>query len=515
MKSSAQPSLRDAFFNQVAALPHAGLLLLANAQRNAIYAVHLEYGPNPESTRMDYIAEFTVTMPILSFTGTSDILPHGEHIVQIYCVQTQAIQQYALDLALCLPPPLENMGLEKSDSGVSGDAITAEGFTSLDSSAGRTSEMSLSSSAPKTMIQASSTESAPVARFPFSSGYIEAPASKEISSSNTEGKPVTLAPSSSDTDIVCVPSPPLPLSPRLSRNLSDFRNPQSNLGDHVGDQPVNDYSVDRQMDTFHRNLSDVPSLNNDSKIDEKTVKQDVIYSVLNPSVMFKQPTHLVTPSEIIKAGSSSETNIIDRKSEGEAKIQDVVDVGNTEVEVKVVGEARSNQSNEFNRQGPQQNLISDSKEKFFCSQASDLGVEMARECCAISGENYITEELRLGQVDSIVGDSLAQPPNAGQDGLQDSAKDVHEKVSDSSTSMTVSASPAPNTKGKRQKGKNSQASGPSSPSQSALNSTDSSSEPSGSSNLPSAENASPQILAMQESLNQVIVQEFFAGHMHS
>ena len=512
LRSSAQPSLQDAFFNQVAALSHAGLLLLANAQRNAIYAVHLEYGSNPESTRMDYIAEFTVTMPILSFTGTSDMLPHGEHIVQVYCVQTQAIQQYALDLAQCLPPPLENVGLEKSDSTISRDAITAEGFTTIESSAVRTSEISLASSAPKTMIQASSTESALVGRYPLSTGHIEALTSKEISSSNAEGKPVTLASSGSDADIVCVPSPPLPLSPRLSRKLSDFRSPQSNLGDHVGDQPINDYSVDRQMATIHRNLSDVPPLNNDSKNDEK-VKQDDISSVLNPSVMFKQPTHLVTPSEIIKAGSSPETNIIDRKSEGDTQIQDVVDVGNAEVEVKVVGEATSDQSDEFGRQGSQQNLVSDAKEKYFCSQASDLGIEMARECCAISGETYITEE--PGQVDPNVGESLAQPPNASEDGLQDLTKDVHGKVSDSSASMTVPPSPVPNTKGKRQKGKNSQASGPSSPSPSACNSIDSSNEPSGNSNLPYTENTFHQILAMQESFNQVIVQEFCPSHMHS
>lgn len=503
LKSSAKPSLKDAFFNQVAALPHAGLLLLANAQRNAIYAVHLEYGPNPESTRMDYMSEFTVTMPILSFTGTSDILPHGEHIVQVYCVQTLAIQQYALDLAQCLPPPLENAGLDKSDSSVSRDAITAEGFASLDSSAGRTSEMSLPSSAPKTMMQASSTESGLVSRYPLSSGHTEAPISRQISSSNIEAKTVTLAPSSSDADIVCVPSPPPPLSPRLSRKLSDFRSPQSNLSDHVGDQAVNDYSVDRQMDTIHRNLSD--QFNSDTKNDDNKNKQDDISTVLNPSVIFKQPTHLVTPSEITKASSSSETNMVDRVSEVETKIQDVVDVGNAEVEVKVVGEARPNQNDELGRQGPQQNPVSDGKEKFFCSQASDLGIEMARECGAIGGETYITEE--PGQVDSTGGDSLAQPSNAGEDGLQDLPKDVHEKVSDSSTSMVVPPSPASNTKGKRQKGKNSQPSGPSSPSPSACNSTDSSNEPNGISNLPCTENSNPQIAAMQDSLNQLLTMQ--------
>ncbi|WJX31763.1 hypothetical protein P8452_20159 [Trifolium repens] len=424
LNSSAKPTLKDAFFNQVTALPHAGLLLLANAQRNAIYAVHLEYGPNPESTRMDYLAEFTVTMPILSFTGTSDILPHGKHIVQVYCVQTQAIQQYALDLAQCLPPSSENVGLDKSDSSVSRDVITAEGFTSLESSAGRTSEISLPSSAPKIMMQASSTDSGLVARYPLSSGHIEAPISREISSSNIEAKTVTLAPSSSDADIVCVPSPRLPLSPRLSRKLSDFRSPQSNLSDHVGDQAVNDYSVERQMDTIHRNLSD--QLNSDLKNDES------------------------------------------------------------------------------GRQGPQQNPVSDGKEKLFC-QASDLGIEMARECGAIGGESYITEQ--TGHVDSTGGDSLAQPSNAGEDTLHDLPKDVHEKVSDSSTSMVAPPSPAPNAKGKRQKDKNSQPSGPSSPSPSACNSTDSSNEPNGISNLPSTENGLPQIMAMQESINQLLTMQ--------
>ncbi|KAJ7963498.1 enhancer of mRNA-decapping protein 4-like [Quillaja saponaria] len=475
LKSSSEPQVEDAFFNQVAALSPAGLLLLANAKKNAIYAVHLEYGPNPAATRMDYVAEFTVTMPILSFTGTSDVLPHGEHIIQVYCVQTQAIQQYALDLAQCLPPPLENVGLEKSDSNVSHHATGAEELTSFDSA----------SSAPKTNLQASSTEGAATVRYPVSSGPIEATTSKEISSLNTEPKPV-------------------PLSPKLSRKLSDFRSPPPSfeqglpLSDHGEDQSVNDHSADRQMDINHVNLSDIPPLNNDEK-----AAQDDTSSVLNPPVMFKHPTHLVTPSEIIKAGFSSETNVIDSKSERETKIQDMLDMGNSEKEVKVVGETRSNQNDEL--QGESQ-LISDNKQKFFCSQASDLGIEMARECCAISRETDAVEEPR--RVDSSVVVPLAQPPNAGDDGVHVSAKDVSGRVSESATSsMMAPQSPAPSTKGKRQKSKNYQALGPSSPSPSACNSTDSSNEPGGSLSLPSAETSFPQIVAMQEMLNQLMTMQ--------
>ncbi|GJS05930.1 hypothetical protein Tco_0362726 [Tanacetum coccineum] len=108
------------------------LLLLANAKKNAIYVVHLEYGPNPEATHMDYIAEFTMTMPILSFVGTSDILAHGDQIVHVYCVQTQAIQQYALDVSHSLPPPFDTAAYERQDSTLSYEPPSTEGLTGLE-----------------------------------------------------------------------------------------------------------------------------------------------------------------------------------------------------------------------------------------------------------------------------------------------------------------------------------------------------------------------------------------------
>ncbi|KAL6909893.1 hypothetical protein ACP4OV_001552 [Aristida adscensionis] len=108
--SSMEHKSEEAFFNQVAVLPQASLILLANAKKNAIYAVHVEYGADPASTRLDYIADFTVAMPILSLTGTHGNHPDGEQVVQVYCVQTMAIQQYGLELSLCLPPTADNIG---------------------------------------------------------------------------------------------------------------------------------------------------------------------------------------------------------------------------------------------------------------------------------------------------------------------------------------------------------------------------------------------------------------------
>ncbi|KAM3743848.1 hypothetical protein ACB098_06G006400 [Castanea mollissima] len=499
LKSSAEPRVEEAFFNQVVALSQAGILLLANAKKNAIYAVHLDYGPNPAATCMDYMKESTVTMPILSFTGTSDLLSHGEHIIQVYCVQTQAIQQYALDLAQCLPPPLENMGLEKSDSNNSREATSVEGFVTLDPSGSKPTEMlSFAGSVPKPTTQGSSSETATAVRYTVSSGSAEAATSKEINSLSTESK--ALAPVTSDVDNVYVTSPPLPLTPRLPRELSGYRSPTSSfeppsLSMPVGDQTVNDYSVDRQVDTIHANMSDVSSLDDDS-------------SVLNPRIVFKQPTHLVTPSELKGNSSSATTSFLDGKNEGEASIQDVIvssDATNAEVEVKIVGETRSMQNAEFGPQGDPQNLLSENKEKYFCSQASDLGFEMARECSALSAETYIVEEARQVGVNEI--EALAQPSNADEDEVQDSTKDFSGKVSESSTSTTVPQLSTPNTKGKKQKGKSSQASGPSSPSPSVFNSTDSTIETSGNTSLPSTEAAFSQILSMQEMLNQLVAMQ--------
>lgn len=504
LKSSAESQVEEAFFNQIVALSQAGLLLLANAKKNAIYAIHLDYGLNPASTRMDYIAEFTVTMPILSFTGTSEILDRLTHIVQVYCVQTQAIQQYALDLSQCLPPPLDNVGLEKADSSVSQDSAGVEGLAALFPSGSKPTDIPFTSSAPRGSGLVNGSESASAERYPASTVSQDA-----ASVANTESKPATLSPVASNTDIVSTASPPLPLSPRLSRNLSGFRSPVvafepiTAVSDHAADRRGNDYPVNRQMDAIHPNLSEVSSLDDESRNNEEKIAREELSNVLNPPIVFKHPTHLITPSEILMAVSSSETtNIIEGKSEGETNIQDVVvnnDVEDTELEVKEVGEMKSPQNGEYGSRGEPQNLSLENKEKYFCSQASDLGMEVARECSALSSETYVIEE--APQVDANIMDSEVDS-QAGE-GDRMSAKDVSEKVSESSISTTLQI-PTPSTKGKKNKGKNSQASGLVSPSPSAFNSNESSTEPCGSSSLPPPEAAFPPLLAIQDTLNQIM-----------
>ncbi|KAK9002371.1 hypothetical protein V6N11_025054 [Hibiscus sabdariffa] len=509
LKSSAEPQIEDTFFNQVVALSQAGLFLLANAKRNAIYAVHLEYGSCPAQSRMDYIAEFTVTMPILSFTGTSD--PPDEHIVKIYCVQTQAIQQYALELCQCIPPPLENIGLEKSDSSVSRDAANTEGYSSFDPSGNKPSELPLYTSVPKPSKRVSSSENLSAARFPSSPhSTTEVNAAQELSTSNIDPKSASaLASTASDADIGCVASPPaVPPSPRLSRKHSGFHNhePTSQLGDHVGNQLVVDFPVDRQMDSVRSNLSGMHSSEDGSRNDDKKIISDEKSSAYNPPIIFKHPTHLVTPSEILMAATSSETtNVNEGKSEGEVHIQDVVvnnDARNAELEVKVVGEMRSTQNNDSGSHGGSQNQNFENREKFFCSQASDLGIQMSRESAAMSRDAYIVDDSQ--QADGVGASGSHVKPNVGEEENDDSGKDLSGKVSESAMPSTYQQSPAPGGKGKKHKGKSAQASAHSSPSSSAFNSADSSTEPGANSNLPSAAAAYPQIAAMQEMLSQLI-----------
>ncbi|RZC45989.1 hypothetical protein C5167_038938 [Papaver somniferum] len=498
LRSSAEPRVDDAFFNQVIALPRAGLILLANAKKNAIYAVHVEYGPYPAATRMDYIAEFTVTMPILSLTGTSDTLPDGDHAVQVYCVQTQAIQQYALELSQCLPPPMENMGLEKTDSNVTRtfEASTSDGLATFEASQG---SGHTNTPATNPALLSTSPETVPAARYQINSGSSDSRL-HELVTPGMESKQILL-PTTSVGDGGRVES--RPLSPRLSRNLSGFRSPSNSFepgsprSDRGVDQSVLDY-VDRRVD-IPPNMADVPSSNDCTRKSGNMVPQAEISMAPNPPVAFKHPTHLITPAEILsRAVSSSETSQFSQDSKAvEAKIQDVAvsnDVENAEVEVKVVGENGSNQRDIADYQ--RESYTPERKEKYFCSQASDLSVDMARETGSLNHES---------RQDAAVTGSMDQPANPSEEDAQDSSETLSRKDSESAILASVPQSPSLATKGKKQKGKSSNVTGPSSASPSPFNSADSLDVPGSSMIVPSMDTA--QIMSFQESFNQFMTMQ--------
>lgn len=488
LKSSAKPRVEEAFFNQVVVLSQAGLLLFANAKKNAIYSVHLGYGNNSSATRIDYIAEFTVTMPVLSFTGTID--PPSEHIIKLYCVQTQAIQQYSLNFFLCLPPPAESGGLERPDSSVSNDA-----------NGSRLSEFLFPSSTSKP----SFSETTGAVRYPQLSTSHEATTSQENLTSKTESKPLSLARTTSDTNVVCVASPPLPLSPSFSRkhsgsiNLPNSSELGSLLNEPGGSQPIIDSSFDGKTDTTHV-LSHVPSLDSDANNDKINIAPNDISRALNPS-MFKHPTHLITPSEILMSASSSETtNIIGGKNEEEVVVNS--DAGNAEVEVKVLDETRLTHD-EFGSRGESQNLVSENREKYLRYQATDPRIGMVAKCAGTSAETCVAEEAQ--EVDGAgIMETLAQPPCNDEAEVEDSTQDLDGGVSDSTMTTTFAQTGASSAKGKKQKEKKYQASSQCSPSSTVLNLANLSNEPAGSSSLPSAPAAFSQVIAMQDMLNQVI-----------
>ncbi|KAK3218717.1 hypothetical protein Dsin_012687 [Dipteronia sinensis] len=505
LKSSAEPRLEDAFFNQVVALNRAGLFLLANAKKNAIYAVHIDYGPNPATTRMDYVAEFTVTMPILSLTGTSDGSPDGEHIVQVYCVQTQAIQQYALDLSQCLPPPLENTELEKTGSNAARafDTSNSDG-TALESSHGsKSADMPVTTMTSVPPVLSSSTESVPIASCPENLPSTEVTSLPE-NASGSETKSSGL-PSHVNTENFRTASPPLPLSPRLSCKSSGFRSPSNSFepspqpNELGGDQSA----VDHRTNTAKEKMADVPSTGDNLWKADRSVAQTDISMVPDPPVVFKHPTHLVTPSEILSTAASSENSQFNqRMNVGEAKVQDVVvnnDAEGIEVELKVVGETGIGQNNEFECPRESHIPVAEKKEKSFYSQASDLSIQMARDCCV---GTYNVEGIR--QVNDVsVSETPDRPSNNGEVEEQDLPKDASAKVGTLEAPLTIPQSPAPASKGKKQKGKNSQISGTSSPSPSPYNSTESSNEPACSSGAPSTDVTLSQLSVMQDMLDQL------------
>ncbi|KAF8052443.1 hypothetical protein N665_1559s0015 [Sinapis alba] len=482
LKSSTEERAEEAFFNQVIALSDAGLLLLANAKRNAIYAVHLDYGSSPADTRMDYLSEFTVTMPILSFIGTN-APPEEPIVVKVYCVQTQAIQQYTLDLCLCLPPPLENVGLEKSDSSVSREANLVEGMS--EPSGLKPTELPSVDSVPKPSILVNRSKGSNTAAFPAASASRETTA-PAIVPSNGEPKTSGMPSETNDAGSAYAPSPQLPLSPRLSRNLSGYQSPVDAIESILPHHDLGSKGPSAEFAVGEKDLEE------SSRSKDKNVTSDEDVS-RTPQAFFKHPTHLVTPSELLMGVSSAEASITtEDKRIKDADIQDVnIDSRDTEVEVKEVGESRPAQNGEINYHDETEHRTSENRKKIFSSQASNLSTEMARDCYPSTEETFIPEESKAYGQSLQAGDNL-------------DSRGVSTKLPESVSSSGLPQSPATNSKGKKQKSKSSQGQGLSPSSSNVANLSDTYNEQSQSSSQPMMDLA-PPIISMQETMNQILV----------
>lgn len=497
--SSTEHRVEEAFFNQVVVMPQHGLILLANAKKNAIYAIHIDYGPYPAATCMDYIADFTVTMPILSLTGTRDISPDGQHVVQVYCVQTQAIQQYALNLAQCLPP-VDNLLLAK-DPCISHvyDGINSEGFSTSDFSHHPGNVQSAAVS-PIHSVGAINSEHLVV----YSPSLISSEAHKipELPSSNIDIHPSAPPFPTISCDNLHSSGSPGPSDLDLS-GLSGSKGASKGLehGPSYGERDVyleaGDYQAEQGEHDGAGNIPNLPFINEKIGGDYLKTGQSDISRIQNSHLMFKlagKTTHLVTPLEILSGMNSSSDTSPNLRSD-EVKVLDLIsnnDLRHAEV-VKVVDESVMDKSEEFSSQKEANNASMESKNQPSSSPTSNIKNDMPKEGDARNNVN----EVQLGDY-VIAADSIE--PFSGN--IEES---FLKNTTDHSQRETGFVDPASKVaKGKRQKTKQAQASGSSSPSSSPFNSIDSSNEPRTSMVAPGAEVSFSQIMSMQEVLNQVI-----------
>ena len=77
--------------------PETGIVLLSNTRMNAVYALHFDKS-------FDYIARFEASQPILSFDANVIHEEDGGAKMQLFCMQTQAIQTLSMAVEACLPP---------------------------------------------------------------------------------------------------------------------------------------------------------------------------------------------------------------------------------------------------------------------------------------------------------------------------------------------------------------------------------------------------------------------------
>ncbi|KAL6912214.1 hypothetical protein ACP4OV_001019 [Aristida adscensionis] len=424
--SSMEPRVEEAFFNQVAVLPHASLILLANAKKNAIYAVHVEYGPDPASTRLDYIADFTVAMPILSLTGTHESQPDGEQVVQVYCVQTMAIQQYGLELSLCSPPTADTTVFGR-DPAISRVYETPMEVAGTESSTGTTF-----------------TESYPVGA-PSKPSAADQPAEFDPKPS---APPITFSEGDSSLHPPSAPAP-APLAPKM-----ELAGSGPSPGNRDIDQSAFEYTANRNVERDALKRQDTPMPMRKDVLGKDGPRDGHIDVAMlpNPRLMFPvggNATHLVTPSEIISGTLSSAENNDVSKSDG-GKIQDVSSSSRVpEAEPKQIDESKPNQNSELETIKETQSSM-------------EQTVEMITER-SVTTDKYSVEESQLASDRSV-----PEQTGAADENVLKKFVERPERTDNSSSSKEQPSSPT-----KEEKVLHPQTSGQSSPPASVFNSTES------------------------------------------
>lgn len=521
LRSSLEPRHEKAFFNQVLVIPRASLILLANAKKNAIYGIHIEYGSKPAATRMDYLAEFSVTMPILSLTATSENVVDGEGTVQVYCVQTQAIQQYALDLSQCLPPLVEPIAPEK-DASASRifDISTSSAFTPVEPSNGNNAGQAITGdSRAKSPGTVNVAEKASTSRSPVFVSTVESSDMHDpLAMSGVDAKyGVSISPGILTDNAPLSSQVPVPLSPRLSGRQLRPKSPSRNFEQAltaVTSAVDQEYLFERKIGGVLTTLPDMASLEaigNSHKVDDylknddEKIGQSHLCGAMNPSIAIEcqvssNPTHLVTPSQLMCMAVPSENIAITK----ETNKGDNTEVKSMNFESKVETITSLSQLDEAgsNKDVENASFLTDNVDKTFSSQVSVQSSENTRDIATLSTESLHVVENQIGEVI----DEREQPSNVCTEDVQENQKDVTGKVLESASIHATSQSQSVG-KVKEMKKTGSESVPSSSSGSSFISMGSSDGLLCSNASVPSAETISVQVLAMQEALNQLITMQ--------
>ena len=111
--TNTEESSDPTFFNHMDVQPDTGLLVLANSRQLALYTLH--FTGVDDTLRFDYLADFSVSQPIMSFTVQFDPADNPPAL-HLYCTQPMGIQNYTLNPALCRPSGTTALSDEPSNA---------------------------------------------------------------------------------------------------------------------------------------------------------------------------------------------------------------------------------------------------------------------------------------------------------------------------------------------------------------------------------------------------------------
>lgn len=94
----------SAFFNHLCWETSSQFVVLANTIKQHVYVLHYVVAEDGDGY-FDYMSDFSVQLPILSMTSFCEPVQDSDSAgaFSLFCIQTDAIQQYTLDSAACYP----------------------------------------------------------------------------------------------------------------------------------------------------------------------------------------------------------------------------------------------------------------------------------------------------------------------------------------------------------------------------------------------------------------------------